>query len=305
MLTINQFRPYILRLMADGQSRHGYEISAQVIQMADLSPAEKAERLNTGQSRAENRIGWGVSAFLHAGILERPARGQYVITDLGRERAQQWQQCDIIRESDFAGLPLWDAYQQALEERRAALNDETASTANEHESPDIIAMQAVRQIEAATALELLTRLRQESPEFFEKTVIRVLLAMGYGGRENLFEHLGRSHDGGIDGVIRQDPLGIQKIYIQAKRYAEGNNIGSEAIQSFVGALQGHGVEHGVFITTSAFTAPAQEYATRLLGKIILIDGNELASLMIRYKVGIQTKQTLEIVQLDEDFFESF
>lgn len=235
--------------------------------------------------------------------MERPARGQYVISDLGRELAQKWQEIDIIRENDLIGLPKWDAYQQALKERRAAPNGET--TAHEHESPDIIAMQAVQQIEAATALELLSRLRQESPEFFEKTVIKVLLAMGYGGKENLFEHLGRSHDGGIDGVIRQDPLGIQKIYIQAKRYAEGNNIGSEAIQSFVGALQGHGMERGVFMTTSTFTASAQEYAARLLGKIILIDGNELASLMIRYKVGIQTKQTLEIVQLDEDFFESF
>lgn len=303
MLTTSQFRPHILRLMADGHPRRAAEIVAQVCDLAQLSEQERAERLPTGQFRAENRIGWGYSSFVKAGILERPLRGQYVISDLGRELAQKWQQHDIIRENDLIGLPKWDAYQQALKERRAALNGET--TAHEHESPDIIAMQAVRQIEAATALELLSRLRQESPEFFEKTVIKVLLAMGYGGKENLFEHLGRSHDGGIDGVIRQDPLGIQKIYIQAKRYAEGNNIGSEAIQSFVGALQGHGMERGVFMTTSTFTASAQEYATRLLGKIILIDGNELASLMIRYKVGIQTKQTLEIVQLDEDFFESF
>ena len=129
--------------------------------------------------------------------------------------------------------------------------------------------------------------------------------MGYGGRENLFEHLGRSHDGGIDGVIRQDPLGIQKIYIQAKRYAQDNNIGSKAIQAFAGALQHRGAQHGVFITTSAFTPAAQAFAANPINKVVLINGNELASLMIRYKVGIQVRHTLEIIQLDEDFFESF
>lgn len=113
--------------------------------------------------------------------------------------------------------------------------------------------------------------------------------------------MGKSHDGGIDGVIKQDPLGIQNIYIQAKRYAEGNTVGSKEIQSFVGALQGNGVERGVFITASSFTAQAKEYAQKLLGRVVLIDGRYLATLMIRYKVGIQTKQALEIIGLDEDF----
>lgn len=302
MLTISQFRPYILRLMADGKTRHAAEIVAQVCDIAKLSAPERDERLETGQRRAENRIGWGYSSFVKAGILERPARGQYVITKLGRQQAQQWQKMEIIHEKDLIGLPQWDSYQQALKERRATQSD---NTENGNEPPDTLALQAVQQIEAATALELLARLRSETPEFFEKTVIKVLLAMGYGGRENLFEHLGRSHDGGIDGVIRQDPLGIQKIYIQAKRYAQDNNIGSEAIQAFAGALQHRGAQHGVFITTSAFTPAAQAFAANPINKVVLINGNELASLMIRYKVGIQVRHTLEIIQLDEDFFESF
>lgn len=165
------------------------------------------------------------------------------------------------------------------------------------------AKNAIKEIETEVALELLNRLQQGTPLFFEKAVLKLLLAMGYGGKENLFEHTGKSHDGGIDGVIKQDPLGIQNIYIQAKRYSRENTVGSKELQSFSGALQGNGVERGVFITTSSFTKSAKDYAQKLLGKIILIDGQELATLMIRYKVGIQTKEILEIFEIDEDFFE--
>ncbi|WP_228144945.1 restriction endonuclease [Moraxella equi] len=150
---------------------------------------------------------------------------------------------------------------------------------------------------------MLNKLQQGTPLFFEKAVLKLLLAMGYGGKENLFEHTGKSHDGGIDGVIKQDPLGIQNIYIQAKRYASDNTVGSKELQSFSGALQGNGVERGVFITTSSLTKSAKEYAEKLLGKIVLIDGQELVTLMIKYKVGIQTKEVLEICEIDEDFFE--
>ena len=305
MLTIDQFRPYVLRLMADGKKRKNREIFAAVAALAKLSESVREERLPSGQLRADNRIGWACSSFIKAGILMRPERSHYCITDLGREQAEKWKDAENISEKDLNGLPQWDAYQQTLQERKQnnaqAETDEAEN--NDKEPPDSIAMRAVQEIEDHTAIELLSRLREESPAFFERAVIQVLLAMGYGGKENLAAHVGKTGDGGIDGVIKQDPLGIQNIYIQAKRYAEKNSIGEKEIREFVGALQGQGVERGVFITASRFTQSAKDYAQKLLGKVILIDGQELATLMIRYKVGIQVRQTLEIISIDEDFFD--
>ena len=305
MLTIDQFRSYVLRLMADGKKRKNREIFAAVAALAKLSESVREERLPSGQLRADNRIGWACSSFVKAGILNRPERSHYCITDLGREQAEKWKDAENISEKDLNGLPQWDAYQQTLQERKQnhaqAETDEAEN--NDKEPPDSIAMRAVQEIEDHTAIELLSRLREESPAFFERAVIQVLLAMGYGGKENLAAHVGKTGDGGIDGVIKQDPLGIQNIYIQAKRYAEKNSIGEKEIREFVGALQGQGVERGVFITASRFTQSAKDYAQKLLGKVILIDGQELATLMIRYKVGIQVRQTLEIISIDEDFFD--
>ena len=305
MLTIDQFRPYVLRLMADGKKRKNREIFAAVAALAKLSESVREERLPSGQLRADNRIGWACSSFIKAGILMRPERSHYCITDLGREQAEKWKDAENISEKDLNGLPQWDAYQQSLQERKQnnAQPETDGAENNDKEPPDSIAMRAVQEIEDHTAIELLSRLREESPAFFERAVIQVLLAMGYGGKENLAAHVGKTGDGGIDGVIKQDPLGIQNIYIQAKRYAEKNSIGEKEIREFVGALQGQGVERGVFITASRFTQSAKDYAQKLLGKVILIDGQELATLMIRYKVGIQVRQTLEIISIDEDFFD--
>ena len=305
MLTIDQFRPYVLRLMADGKKRKNREIFAAVAALAKLSESVREERLPSGQLRADNRIGWACSSFIKAGILMRPERSHYRITELGREQAEKWKNAESISEKDLNELPQWNAYQQTLQERKQnhAQPETDGAENNDKEPPDSIAMRAVQEIEDHTAIELLSRLREESPAFFERAVIQVLLAMGYGGKENLAAHVGKTGDGGIDGVIKQDPLGIQNIYIQAKRYAEKNSIGEKEIREFVGALQGQGVERGVFITASRFTQSAKDYAQKLLGKVILIDGQELATLMIRYKVGIQVRQTLEIISIDEDFFD--
>ena len=195
-----------------------------------------------------------------------------------------------------------EAVQTAPERSNTAFAANISQAALEVSDPIETAVHAVKAAEDRVARELLTRLHEESPEFFEKAVIRLLLAMGYGGRENFYEHSGQPNDGGIDGIIKQDPLGIQKIYLQAKRYADNNSVGRDAIQSFVGALHPSGVASGVFLTTSNFTSGAREYARSVGGKVILIDGKELAKLMIRYRVGIQTRQVLEIVEIDEDFF---
>lgn len=150
---------------------------------------------------------------------------------------------------------------------------------------------------------LLERLREGHPDFFEATVVRLLLAMGYGGAEQRGRRIGGSGDGGVDGVIDQDALGLEQVYVQAKRYAEGNSIGRETIQAFIGALRGFGAGRGVFITTSTFTPNARDYAKSIQIRVILIDGKRLVTLMIKYPVGLQVKQSYDVVDIDEDFFE--
>jgi restriction system protein len=143
-----------------------------------------------------------------------------------------------------------------------------------------------------------------SPEFVEQLVVDLIVAMGYGGsREIVAQRLGKSGDQGIDGVVNEDPLGLDVVYIQAKRYEKDNTIGRERIQQFSGALAGQGATKGVFVTTSSFSKGAIDYAARVQQKIVLIDGEELARLLIRYGVGVRTERKIEIKKLDTDYFD--
>jgi restriction system protein len=163
---------------------------------------------------------------------------------------------------------------------------------------------AHRQIEASLAQELLDRIRSAPPEFFERLIVNLLLNMGFGGSvADAGRALGRSGDDGVDGVIDQDALGLDRVYIQAKRYAIGNNIGSGAIRDFFGSLDRHKATKGLFVTTSTFSPAATETAQYLSKRIVLIDGEQLAKLMIRHNVGCRVEDTLQIKKIDEDFFE--
>ncbi|WP_246226991.1 restriction endonuclease [Propioniciclava coleopterorum] len=159
----------------------------------------------------------------------------------------------------------------------------------------------VDRIHREVAGDLLTRLRGKEPAFFEQAVVELLLAMGYGGTLGSGSATQLTNDGGIDGVIDQDYLGLSRVYIQAKRYAEGNSVGRPDLQGFVGALHGR-ADSGVFITTSAFSSAAVDYARSTPTRIILIDGQRLAELMIRFGVGVQVRETYKVVEIDEDFF---
>jgi len=177
----------------------------------------------------------------------------------------------------------------------------------EHESdgsPIEKLIEAVEDLDQHTSAQLVQRLREQEPVFLERAILKLLHAMGYGGSEEDGEHLGQSHDGGFDGVIRQDALGIERIYLQAKRYALGNTVGVGPIREFVGALTGAGASGGVFITTSAFSTEAVKYVERLSPRVILIDGIELGRLMVEYGVGVAVTQTLRVTEVDENFFEN-
>ena len=302
-------RALTLQLMRDNKIRKRQEIYQEVIRWGGFSDEVLALRFDFGQSKVENAIAWAITSLTKAGILNRISKATYQITPIGLKMAQLWENKTEISEKLYneVDLPDWENYLKSRAEikNRKKSSDKAIIEIIDNDEIDFEsqAKNAIKDIETEIAVELLNKLQQGTPIFFEKAVLKLLLAMGYGGKENLFEHTGKSHDGGIDGVIKQDPLGIQNIYIQAKRYASENSVGSKELQSFSGALQGNGVERGVFITTSSFTKSAKEFAQKLLGKIVLIDGQELVTLMIKYKVGIQTKEVLEICEIDEDFFE--
>lgn len=204
--------------------------------------------------------------------------------------------------------PAWAAYQEELRERAARRSPEHSEPlpveSVDKDSDPIEAIHSlVGEANATVETDLRTILQRSSPEFFERAVLEVLWAMGYGGKRGAIEHQGRTGDGGIDGVIRQDPLGLQKVYMQAKRYADGNTVGSPDINGFYGALHRRGADRGVFITTSTFSTHAVEAAAQFGGKIILIDGITLTSLMLSYGVGVEAKQHFTVYDVDRDFFE--
>jgi restriction system protein len=171
-------------------------------------------------------------------------------------------------------------------------------------TPEEAIQQAENQILANLRSQLLERIRALSPSFFERLVIDLIVAMGYGGsRSNVAHRLGKSGDEGIDGVVNEDALGLDVIYLQAKRYAQDNTVGRERIQQFAGALVGQGASKGVFVTTSSFSKGAIEYAHKVPQKIILIDGDELTRLMVQYGVGVRNERTVDIKRMDIDYFD--
>ncbi|GGK29905.1 restriction endonuclease [Pilimelia terevasa] len=311
---IDEFRPVVLAVVTDGQTWHIRDIREAVKQHAGLTDDQRAERMASGELRADNRIAWAVSSFYHAGVLQRLAKGLYRITDTGRQFAARGP--EPIRERDLLGLPAWDAYQEGLRAQRAEapkapaaasgvqMNlEDVADAVATDASPDEVVEAAVAVNRAEAAADLLTRLRAASPEFFERTVLDLLIAMGYGGASGRARHLGKTHDGGVDGVIEQDALGLRTIYVQAKRYAEGNAVGRPELQGFVGALNGHAADRGVFLTTSTFTAQAREYGAAMRGGMVVVDGPQLANLMIKFSVGVQVRQTVDLIEVDDDYFD--
>ncbi len=292
-----------LRAMSDGATRHWREFQPLVAQEARLTEEQKAEMLPSGgQLKYENRIGWGVSFLTNVGALERPKRGHYRITEAGRQVLQLFP--TGIRERDLRELgedpnsPI-RMYESSGQRSKAAdvIPDSEESTFTPLEQ----VQSGIKRIDEEVAVEILARLQGKHPGFFEQAVVDLLLAMGYGGATGAGSVTKMSNDGGIDGVIDQDILGLSRVYIQAKRYADGNAVGRPDLQAFVGALSGK-ADSGVFITTSRFSDGARTYAEHVPTRIILIDGKRLADLMIRFGVGVQVKESYKVVEIDEDFF---
>lgn len=304
--TIDGCRPAVLRYMSDGEVRSLQQIIQGVADVLQLDDHVVAQKISSGQGRLENRVGWACSSFFRAGLLEKERRGWYRITEDGRAVAAR--ELTEYSEQDLLEWPTWRAYLSEVEERRKRSREGGPANSPVIGSQDELDPLAtisslVDELNASVETELRTMLQTSSPEFFERAVLEVLWAMGYGGALGQKEHLGKSGDGGIDGLIRQDPLGLQNVYVQAKRYADSNTVGSPEINGFYGALHRRGADRGVFITTSTFSPAASEAARQLGGKIVLIDGIRLTSLMLRYGVGVEEGNKFVVFDINRDFFD--
>lgn len=288
----------VLTVLEDGSIVHRRDLIHRSIEAAGLSKSAREETLNSGGLRAEQRLGWAFSHLTKAGWIERPTRGNYRITEAGRRWAAEHPNgLDSLSEANKIFEPFWP------QGKKTALPKDEAVLVQVVDDPIEQIEFGINRITKDVGEHLLTRLRDSHPDFFEEAVVKLLLAMGYGGAEQRGRRIGGTGDGGVDGVIDQDALGLERIYVQAKRYKEGNSVGRETIQAFIGALHGFGASRGVFITTSSFTQHARDYASGIQSRVILIDGKRLVSLMIKYRVGVQVKQTYDVVEVDEDFFD--
>lgn len=291
-------RPLLAKL-ADGQVHALKELREALTVEFRLTPDETVETLPSGrQTVISNRIGWAKTYLDKAGLLATPKRAHYQITERGQQALQE---CPERIDNDY--LSRFDDFQefQSLSSAQKDGEDEKVAPAGDT-TPDEQIAAAYQALNGSLADDLLASICAASPSFFEQLVVDLMLAMGYGGsRKEAGQATQYTSDGGIDGIIKDDPLGLETIYLQAKRYND-KTVGRPEVQSFAGALDMKRAKKGVFITTSKFTADALAFVSVIEKKIVLIDGPQLAELMIQHNLGVTRKEVYEIKQIDSDYF---
>lgn len=289
----------LLKFCADGQEHTNREAIDSLAKEFVLTEDEQKQLLPSGQQCVfDNRVAWARAHMKMANLLENTSRGIFRITNRGSQLLKQ-----APHELNLRVLRQFPEYVEARNRSQDHQTGESSTIAEERESktPAERLEEAYEILRKNLAGELLSQLKSSSPNFFEKVVIEVLVKMGYGGsRKDAGQAIGRSGDEGIDGIIKEDRLGLDIIYIQAKRWE--NTVTRPEIQKFVGALQGKRARKGIFITTSDFSQSAHEYVSAIENKIILIDGQQLSKLMIDFGVGVATDAIYELKRLDSDYF---
>ncbi len=292
----------LLLSIKDGKEYNFQEIIEQLAVHFNLTETEKKELLKSGvQPVFDNRAGWARTYLKKAGLLSSPRRGVIMITPQG---------IDVLSKNperiDNQFLKKFDSFVDFIKPQK---NDhfkdeeEKSSSIDENATPEELLDKAYQSLRQALAFDLLNKVIEMPPSFFERLVVDLLVKMGYGG--SIIEAgraIGKSGDEGIDGTIKEDKLGLDIIYIQAKRWKQGNLVGRPELQKFVGALAGQGAKKGIFITTSSFTKEALEYIPKNETKIVLVDGLQLTQLMIDFNVGCTTQRTYEVKKIDYDYF---
>jgi restriction system protein len=288
----------LLAILADDQDHENAEIRGRLADHFSLTQEDLEVQIPSGRAKKfANRVGWATTHLYQSGLIDRPRRSVYRIAPRGHTVLTEHP--DRV---DLQVLSQFDEYREfrgrtSAPSPAAEATEDSASEQTPEEQIDL----AYRLLRTALAADVLDRVKEQSPAFFEQLVLDVLRAMGYGGsHEDAVQRLGRGGDEGVDGVIREDELGLDLIYVQAKRWQ--NPIGRPEIQKFFGALHGKRANKGVFITTSSFTGEAVAYADTVSPRIILVDGRELARLMIDYGVGVTSARNYDIKRIDLDYF---
>ncbi|NCC35031.1 MAG: restriction endonuclease [Chloroflexia bacterium] len=291
----------MLQLAADGREHRVSDVADTLAQHFHLSEEERAEMLPSGiQTKFDNRVGWARTHLGKALLLESPRRGWFRITERGRELLAN--PPERITVAYLMRYPEHLAFRS--KGRQPSENGPVATPLTEEDSasPEETLEASYQTLRSTLALELLERVKQVSPRFFERLVVDLLVAMGYGGsRRDAGKAIGRSGDGGIDGIINEDRLGLDVVYIQAKRWE--HSVSRPDVQAFAGSLEGVRARKGVMITTSTFSQQAREYVSRIEKKIVLIDGETLAQYMLDYDIGVTEVSRYVVKKIDLDYFE--
>ncbi len=279
----------VLTSLADGKAAALSEVRDRVALAEELTAKDVQERTPKGtQPRFSYNISWAVIYMQRAGLLERVQRGIYRLTDDGKQLLDRSpKRIDMITLADYPGYNEW---------MRKPLADP--------KTPEGALGKAVQKLSNQLESDILRRILEAPPAFLEKVIIDLLIAMGYGGGEASMGYVtGRTGDGGIDGTIREDKLGLDEVYVQAKKYAADKFVGPGDLRNFAGAIDAAGTSKGVFVTTSGFTDAAREYVSRSPKRIVLIDGRDLARRMVQQGGGVRLKERYEVKRIDEDYFD--
>ncbi|PNE25721.1 restriction endonuclease [Tannerella sp. oral taxon 808] len=297
-----------LQMLADGKPRSAKEIRPFIIERFSVTEKEMQIMLPSNQSRLSSNINWARVYLRFAGLIQSPKRGVYIITSDGKSLlASNPEEINVKMLMDYPKFRAWKEGTIGKYDEREMLQNlpsEDISTENIEITPEEQIEGAYRQMRNTLVEDLLEQIAQQTPEFFERLVIRLLVAMGYGGSEEEISEMvvGKTGDEGIDGIIKEDKLGLDSIYIQAKRWDKHQSIGRPEVQKFVGALSGQGATKGIFITTAQFSEKARLFRPQNNIKVALIDGNLLCQHMIDYNIGVSVQNIYEIKRIDSDFF---
>ncbi len=301
-MPIPKYQEIMLPLLKYAGDEREHSLRETIEALADkfaLTNEERRALLPSGQQAIfDNRVGWARTYMKKAGLLVTTRRGYYQITERGKTVLQQ--NPPEINAAFLKRFPEFVAFQTS--KRQVSPETDLQEGDDSTQTPEEVIEEAYQQVRQDLAAELLQTIISHSPAFFERLVIDLLVKMGYGGtRKDAGEAIGHSGDGGIDGIIKEDRLGLDIVYIQAKRW-DDVTVSRPEIQKFAGALQGQRARKGIFITTSRFSAAAREYVSRIDSKIVLIDGETLAQLMIDYNIGVATIAAYELKRVDSDYF---
>ncbi len=301
-MAVPDFQSFMLPLLkfsADGTEHTQSEAVDALARQLNITDADRKEMLPSGrQARFDNRIAWAVVYLRKAGFLESPRRGKFKITERGQEILKSNPARIDAKFLMEHGDPEFREFHRPP--RQAEDNEE--HNAETVRTPREVMEAGYQELRRDLAQELLNRVKSCSPRFFEHLVVDLLVNMGYGGsHKDAGEAVGQGGDGGVDGIIKEDKLGLDAIYIQAKRWE--STVGRPVVQAFAGSLEGHRARKGVLITTSQFSPDAMDYVTRIEKKIVLIDGEELAQLMIDFGIGAADETSYMVKRLDIDYFD--